>query len=118
MPIRDGLRRLWRWAHALVGATPRLPATPTPRPDSPPPPHLSETLPVLITRPPARGEIVIGGALTVRMWIVGGLLVLSASPQETERSLASLLDHPDSAVRHDAERALAVLRPTPTTAAA
>jgi hypothetical protein len=44
-------------------------------------------------RPPERagGEPLIGGAVTVRMWSVGGLLVLATSDAEAERALVGLL---------------------------
>jgi hypothetical protein len=37
------------------------------------------------------GEQVIGGAATVRMWILGGRLVLATSPAEAERAVVTLL---------------------------
>lgn len=106
MPIPDGLRRLWRWARHRVQPT-RQPVTLQSAAAAPSPSH---DVPATGARAaPAGGEILVAGALTVRMWVVGGLLVLSAFPQETERTLARLLDHADATVRLDAQRALAAV---------
>jgi len=42
-------------------------------------------------RSPHEGEPVVGGAVTVHMWVVGGRLVLATSQAEAERALGTLL---------------------------
>lgn len=116
MPIRDRLRRVWRWAATLVGASPGT---------SPPPPHrfplpsapVSSASPFAPASqspssppPPGPGDIVIAGPVAVRLWTVGGLVVLATTDAEAERALNALLGDGDLGVRLRAGELLEVLR--------
>jgi hypothetical protein len=52
------------------------------------------------------GEPLIAGAVTVRMWIVGGRLVLATSTPEAERALLALLPELDADGQAAARRLL------------
>ncbi|MDH4045659.1 MAG: hypothetical protein OEY20_03525 [Gemmatimonadota bacterium] len=64
-----------------------------------------------------QGEPLIGGAITVWMWCVGGRLILATSPLEAERAIARLLPGLAPAERAAAQRLLDELR-VPSAAAA
>jgi hypothetical protein len=50
------------------------------------------------------------GDVTLRMWPVGGLVVLATSDAEAEHALVSLVGHPDGTVRAAAVTRLEELR--------
>jgi hypothetical protein len=96
MPIRARVQRLWRlvveWWRP---PTHRIPQPPAPQPESAPPQQprlrIASHRPAKTPAAPYVGEPLIGGAVTLRMWVVGGRLVLATSQAEAERALATLL---------------------------
>jgi len=56
------------------------------------------------------GEPLIGGVVTVRMWVVGGRLVLATSPSDAERALLALLPELDAEGQGAARTLLDTLR--------
>ena len=115
MPIRERVQRLWRlvvdwWrpsqhgspAPALGTSAPTRPRTPTAT--GPTQERGSSTI------RPHDGEPLIAGAVTVRMWIVAGRLVLATSAPEAERALVTLLPELDADGQAAARRVLDALR--------
>lgn len=96
MRIRARVQRLWRlvveWWRT---PTHSLPQPPAPQRESAPPnqPRLriASRRPAKAADAPHVGEPLIGGAVTLRMWVVCGRLVLATSQAEAELALASLL---------------------------
>jgi hypothetical protein len=96
MPIRARVQRLWRlvvdWWRPSTRRSPQPPAS---QPDSTPPgqPRLRIASRRQAKAPPRPhlGEPLIGGAVTLRMWVVGGQLVLATSRAEAERALVALM---------------------------
>jgi hypothetical protein len=117
MPIRERVQRLWRlvvdWWRPSTNGSPTAAVAPTALAASPEPtptvPHQREP-----RRPPPAhsqaGEPIIAGAVTVRMWIVGGRLVLATSRPEAERALVTLLPELDADDQATARRLLDALR--------
>jgi hypothetical protein len=117
MPIRERVQRLWRlvvdwWRPSKNGspeatvaaAPPSASATRTPADSRGKRPQRSATA------SSADGEPIIAGAVTVRMWIVGGRLVLATSAPEAERALVTLLPELDADAEAAARRLLDALR--------
>lgn len=67
--------------------------------------------------PAGLGERLIGGAVTVWMWSVGGRLILATSAAEAEQAVARLLPELGGTERATAERLLRDLRTPPAAAA-
>jgi len=96
MPIRARVQRLWRlvveWWRA---PTHRIPQPPAPQPESAPPTQsrlrIASHRPAKTPVAPHVGEPLIGGAVTLRMWVVCGRLVLATSQADAELALATLL---------------------------
>ena len=65
----------------------RPPASAAPRREAPGPAAIARA---------RDGEPIIAGAVTVRMWIVGGRLVLATSSPEAERAVVTLLPELDA----------------------
>ena len=57
-----------------------------------------------------QGERLIGGAITVWMWSVGGRLILATSPSEAERAIVRLLPELPIEERAGAQQLLDALR--------
>jgi hypothetical protein len=117
MRIRDRLRRVWRWATALLAApSPASHVSPpvslSPTFPKPPPPKTGQE-----PRPLGAGDPVILGDVTLRLWPVGDLVVLATSEAEAEWALVALLGHPDQDVRGAAGTRLDALRDTRAAAA-
>jgi len=70
----------------MVPTPSRPPASAAPRRDAPGPSATARA---------RDGELIIAGAVTVRMWIVGGRLVLATSRSEAERAVITLLPELD-----------------------
>jgi hypothetical protein len=106
MPIRTRLRRMWRWAASLLHLTTAADTSTAPSH------HKSPTLPPRRPQPSATrrigtaaragGEVVLGGSVEIRMWTVGGVVVLATSIQEAEGALVTLLSHDEPSVRRAA----------------
>jgi hypothetical protein len=118
MPIRTRVRRLWR---ALVDwwSAPKNTNAPPPsqEPSREAPVSRRTPTPRSADRSASLGEQVIGGAVTVRMWIVGGRLVLATSPAEAERAFVTLLGELTPEERQEARPLLDALRQARATAA-
>ena len=115
MPIRERVQRLWRlvvgwWRPSdngnLSSAVTPTATAPSPQPGSPARQRPRTTR----TRATEDGEPLIAGAVTVRMWVVGGRLVLATSPAEAERALVTLLPELDADTQRAAGRLLDALR--------
>lgn len=117
MPIRERVQRLWRlvvdwWRPSKNGSPEPTVALTAPTPSAtrtPADPHL-KGLERPVKAPSADGEPIITGAVTVRMWIVGGRLVLATSAPEAERALVTLLPELDADGQAAARRLLDALR--------
>lgn len=118
MPIRTRVRRLWR---ALVDWWGSPKNVDPPQPSQEPSRETLGSRRTLTARSADRGsslgEQVIGGAVTVRMWIVGGRLVLATSPAEAERAFVTLLGELTPEERQEVRPLLDALRQARATAA-
>lgn len=125
MPIRERVQRLWRlvvrwWRPTQPSSAPEQ-TVPSAASTSPTPIR-SRTATPRRRQParepgPAQGEQLIGGAVTLWMWSLGGQLILATSTAEAERAIVRLLPELDGPERERAERLLQDLR-TPEAAAA
>jgi hypothetical protein len=115
MPIRERVQRLWRlvvdWWRPSANGSPSSTVASTPHAS----PASTTAAPAASRRGHARtgvreGEPLIAGAVTVRMWIVGGRLVLATSAPEAERALLTLLPELDADGQAAARRLLDALR--------
>jgi hypothetical protein len=96
MPIRARVQRLWRLVVEWWRPSIRRPSQPqASRPHAPPPPQprlrIASGHPAKAPAAPHVGEPLVGGAVTVRMWVVAGRVVLATSEAEAERALVTLL---------------------------
>jgi len=117
MPIRERVQRLWRlvvdwWRPSKNGSPEATVAA------APPSPSAARTATDARGKRPQRsdqgpsadGEPIIAGAVTVRMWVVGGRLVLATSASEAERALVTLLPELDADGQAAARTLLDALR--------
>lgn len=114
MPIRERVQRLWRFVvdwwrpptdgRSTTAGTPSAPAQ-TSRPAT-----TRQRAPARERAAAPDGESLITGAVTVRMWIVSGRLILATSAAEAERALVTLLPELDADGQAAARRVLDGLR--------
>lgn len=96
MPIRARVQRLWRlvveWWRPSTRRSPQPPDSRSdPAPSRQPKLRLASRQSQTVSPAPHTGEPLVGGAVTLRMWVVSGRLVLATSDAEAERALVTLL---------------------------